>query len=65
MIGKAKKSDLPGMAYMSVGIADWVRMNLDWWIVDTHVVGPQLYQETFLVFQSMGTKGTFDLVRLL
>ena len=33
MNGEAKKSDLPGMAYMSVGIADWVRMNL--WLVDS------------------------------
>ena len=53
------------MAYVSIGIPDLVRINIHRATVHTHVVGPQLYHETVFVFQSMGTKGTFDLVRLL
>ena len=64
--GKEKSTSLPCMAYMSIGISDLVRMkSVEGESYKAHVVGPQLYHEIDFVFQSMGTKGTFDLVRLL
>ena len=65
MCEKGTKYNSPGMAYMSVGVSDLVRKNFRGRTVHTYVVGPQLYQDTFFVSQSIGTKGTLDLVRLL